>query len=800
MVWALLDADVTLADESKYAVLAALESDIALAQHLDGTASPVAPASAADTSADVDPAGAFLESIDVAGFRGIGPRTRLDLQPGPGITVVSGRNGSGKSSFAEALEYALTRDSYRWRNRSTVWTDTWRNLHNSTPCEIRVGLTVEGGEPTVIGVDWPADGGLDAGNVWTQVRGKPRVDGLATLGWSRSIQLHRPLLTYEEIGGLLVDTPSVLYDALAQLLGLEEIKDAEKRLNDAAKEAKGPRTKADSAVRPLRDRLAASGDPRATNVVKALRRPYKLEIVEAAITHGDGDKSGVRARLQAVLDATVPTDAEVTAAATAIDDAEAAVAALADVALEVMAARTDLLRRAIDYRDLVDGDACPVCESSVLDDDWRQRTSAAIETATQNLAEYRQRKADLAEAHRRGKALLAGLVDIEPVEGVDPGLVDAYRTAVAAAHALPAELRSLAAHIRVVMPPVSAALGPIKENARTAIETQEDAWRPIALDLAAWHAAERAAQQSDDLLATVTAAKTWMTSNALKLRNQRLEPIAAQAREIWSQLRQESNVDIGSITLQGSATRRHAAFEGAVDGQPVGALSVMSQGELHALALALFLPRATTPASPFRFIVLDDPIQAMDPAKIDGFLKVLAGLAKTRQVIVFSHDDRLATAIRTTSVDARLVEVTRESGSRVVIKESMSPALRYVEDVFAVVADDNVPDDVKRRAAPALFRQAVEAAAQQSFFASSYRKGLSRSETEDLWNAAKRTRACIALAVEGDSSHDLSGWLSQRGWRRPTLNVCNGTHGGAAAPDRATVRDLRRTVEELLAT
>ena len=50
----------------------------------------------------------------------------------------------------------------------------------------------------------------------------------------------------------------------------------------------------------------------------------------------------------------------------------------------------------------------------------------------------------------------------------------------------------------------------------------------------------------------------------------------------------------------------------------------MSQGELHALALALFLPRATAADSPFRFVVLDDPIQAMDPAKIDGFVQVLA--------------------------------------------------------------------------------------------------------------------------------------------------------------------------------
>ncbi|MFF7408163.1 hypothetical protein [Streptomyces lydicus] len=45
-----------------------------------------------------------LRSITVAGWRGIGPRTTLELPPGPGLVVVAGPNGSGKSSFAEAAE------------------------------------------------------------------------------------------------------------------------------------------------------------------------------------------------------------------------------------------------------------------------------------------------------------------------------------------------------------------------------------------------------------------------------------------------------------------------------------------------------------------------------------------------------------------------------------------------------------------------------------------------------------------------------------------------------------------------
>ena len=131
---------------------------------------------------------------------------------------------------------------------------------------------------------------------------------------------------------------------------------------------------------------------------------------------------------------------------------------------------------------------------------------------------------------------------------------------------------------------------------------------------------------------------------------------------------------------------------------------------MHALALALFLPRATAAHSPFRFVVLDDPIQAMDPAKIDGFVQVLSEIAQTHQVIVFSHDDRLASVIRETGVDARLVEVVRETGSKVRVRDNINPALRQVDDIFALIKDDRLSDEIRARVLPGLFRLAVESA------------------------------------------------------------------------------------------
>src|SRR5690606_10727606 len=119
-------------------VLAAVLGEGDPQQARDGT-----PALAAGTR-PAEPAGAYLTGIEVRGFRGVGDAATLDLVPGPGLTVVTGRNGSGKSSFAEAVELAFTGDNRRWANKASVWQEGWRNLHHPTQARIRIGLSLEG--------------------------------------------------------------------------------------------------------------------------------------------------------------------------------------------------------------------------------------------------------------------------------------------------------------------------------------------------------------------------------------------------------------------------------------------------------------------------------------------------------------------------------------------------------------------------------------------------------------------------------------------------------------------------------
>jgi AAA domain len=102
-----------LEEQATDLLLAAFESEESLSAQLGGQA---AARPSADRAVVVppEPAGAYLRSLTVSGFRGIGKPATLSLQPGPGLTVVVGRNGSGKSSFAEALEVLLTGELRRW--------------------------------------------------------------------------------------------------------------------------------------------------------------------------------------------------------------------------------------------------------------------------------------------------------------------------------------------------------------------------------------------------------------------------------------------------------------------------------------------------------------------------------------------------------------------------------------------------------------------------------------------------------------------------------------------------------------
>src|SRR4029077_14940310 len=132
---------------------------------------------------------------------------------------------------------------------------------------------------------------------------------------------------------------------------------------------------------------------------------------------------------------------------------------------------------------------------------------------------------------------------------------------------------------------------------------------------AQWLPKAKLALGANARIAELKAAESWLKDTTGAIRDERFAPISERAMAIWKQLRLQSNVDLGSIELAGAGIKRRVSLTVSVDGEAAEALGVVSHGALHALALSLFLPRATLPESPFRFVWIDAPVQSMDPAR-----------------------------------------------------------------------------------------------------------------------------------------------------------------------------------------
>ena len=214
----------------------------------------------------------------------------------------------------------------------------------------------------------------------------------------------------------------------------------------------------------------------------------------------------------------------------------------------------------------------------------------------------------------------------------------------------------------------------------------------------------------------------------------------------------QSNVELKKIVLTGAGSARKVVLEVTVDGMEGAALGVMSQGELNSLALSLFMPRATLPESPFRFVVIDDPVQSMDPARVDGLARVLENAARSRQVIVFTHDDRLARSCRLLDIDAKVVEVTRRSESVVELRPGLDPVKRYCADAWAIAQSDDIDAAVVSRVVGVFCRSAIEAACSEAITRRRLAEGEDYAAVESLLDSTKGLLELLALALFDDIS------------------------------------------------
>lgn len=740
-------------DEVVCLVLAACESQAELDAMLGSigarASKPSRPPPRASTLA-TSAAGAFLESVRVEGFRGVGDRVTLEIAPGPGLTLVVGRNGCGKSSIAEGLEVLLTGASARIGSNKELRT-TWRNLH-SDDTRLSATLTLEGRGRVSAERSWVASSAdLDGGKLQVRDASSGGVS-VQALGWD-AVDRFRPFLSYAELGKLAMDSSAEVYDALAEPLGTKAIVEARKRLQDAYSAREKARKTLKIEAEALKQALEAHDDPRAKTAADAMvalgteKTPKPdLDAFEKVVL-GDADADdGSLAKLDVVVRAVVKPAAEWDAMITAWEVALSEVQRLEGLAIAGHAQLSEVLSRALEYLEGAHAlsDDCPVCERP-LDGDTVSTMKRRAQEARELAGEFHTAKQRLAMSQRDIETAKRSVPLDAATRASEAGLGDDARAAceLLTNASEPDELRAAAVSVESTMMRA-------RDDARAQLDVRRASFRPLQKRVSAFVDAARIVDAAHESRRALNRAVSAMKDAEQQMRAELFAPIESKVRSLWERLGRGSDVELVGVALQSTGTRRHLALDSRVGDKDAPARAVMSQGELSALALALFLPRTSLAGSPFRFVIIDDPVQAMDPIRVDALAEILDEAAKDRQVLVFTHDERLADAVRRMRLRARIVRVDRRGNSRVELHECPSPARAHINDAKAVCRSE-VSQELKRRVVPVFCRSALEAAAVERFTRAELRNGSAAHEVGAKLDAAKTAMQTLALGLFGDS-------------------------------------------------
>jgi DNA repair exonuclease SbcCD ATPase subunit len=657
----------------------------------------------------------FFEWIEIEGFRGFADRQRLDLDAS--VVILAGPNGTGKTSFFDAVQWLLIGTLERlepWRVRRNA--EHVVNQYQAAaggPATVTASLRLEGRS-----VELRRTGRYDSSQLeWRDESivlyeadaERALAEALTPVGrmsLQRSL-LSSGLLQQDVIRDVLEDKPAERYDHLAAILGLNAIAGfpaaAKKRADRLAADGERARkavSELEAAARSERERIAALR-ARAAEApdVAALRAQLAERIAahqlilqvrgELPLSSGDAQELRMAAGraadtlggllseagpgLEAMAAEPAPIAEEFGALRRAAESAAQAAAeahgsiAKADRLYDEERKVSSRLGRLAGEAIPLLGDECPVCGqtidpehvrahlehvmtegSSRLPELQRAREAAVAELAKRRaedeqaakaLAEVAARAERISQARAQHEAWVARVADAvrelaERFElGQEAALATGNREALRAAREALAEISRAAGEL-------VSAFGWMGETA--ALSSAQTRLADIEAQIEDAREGAAKASKREDQARTLQRAAVRAAASVTEERFTVLRPII---QDVYTRLDPHpAFTDLGFAVdvyrERGIVTPQVLDPEHDLRADP---LLVFSSSQANIVALSAFLAlgwAAGEDAMPF--LLLDDPLQSLDDVNALGFADLCRHMRTRRQLIVSTHDLRLA--------------------------------------------------------------------------------------------------------------------------------------------------------------
>jgi DNA repair exonuclease SbcCD ATPase subunit len=673
--------------------------------------------------------------LKVAGFRGI--RSDVDIEFPPGFTVISGRNGAGKTSICDAIEFALT-GGIKWREDETerrerigdyVW---WRGKEGAHDHYVELVLVDEGsGRKHKVRRD---PEGLKAGGpkleeLLTDASKAPAVpiericetavvrDEEITELSIESAERERYRMVKEAVGSPLVPRLRSRCEKLAERVdGLvkraSEIREErQKKVNallerrselagkvEGAQEIAEAMSRLEFALGKDHDEDMSGGDIAAEGrklIASLQSRRQTLKMVKSSIVDSMERREELKAQKSALKDDLASKRDVVAECEEKLETAEQA--------LQQRRAESPNLSLLTDLEvagselGLKDG-SCPLCGSEIQEDDFQEH----LKELRSELREHRDvlsRLSEVAEEAREEYMEAVGVVEgleselhevedevrrldeqrnrvMEDLNNVEAGSEGAGDEVVF--EAVEDELSMLGAQI----PDLETAVERVEASTSVAeLEEVEESLKKAREKVAE---AEREYEATKQASGRVEATERILKRYEGQIVNERLHSLRPLLQELYLRLRPHVDWREVDYELRGDVQR----FLSLKVGDDLNPRFMFSSGQRRASGLAfLFAVYLGTSSSwsEFRSLVLDDPIQHIDDYRAIQLVEVLASIrGEGHQLVVTVEDTQLAQLL------CRRLNIGEKRGSHVRLEYEPGGGCRITSTRTIVPISDTV--------------------------------------------------------------------------------------------------------------